>query len=90
VSSKVVVEARCRHVRGSHVVPGWGCCQCRCYNGYQRQVCRHCAHAPCYSTEGREGREAEELKPIGGDREALRKWMVEHDESRGDSPRENN
>jgi hypothetical protein len=84
-----VVEARCRHVRGPSVVPGWGCCQCSCYNGYQREQCRHCGHAPCYPTEGREGREAAELKPIGHDREALGKWLVGHDDPRGEEPRGN-
>jgi hypothetical protein len=89
VSSRVVVEVRCSHVRGPCVVPGWGCCRCRCYNGYQRAACRHCGHAPCYPTEGREGWEAAELRPIGHDREALRKWLVEHDDSRGEEPRGN-
>jgi hypothetical protein len=90
VSSKIEVETRCRHVRGSHVVPGWGCCRCSCYNGYQRGQCRNCGHAPCYSTEGREGREAAELRPIGHDLEAVRQWLSEHEESRGDSLPKNN
>ena len=71
----VATGARCRHVRDDHVVPGWGCCQCRCYNGYQRVACRNCGHPPCYPTDTREGREAAELRPIGHDPGAVRRWL---------------
>lgn len=30
-----------------YVMVGWGCCQCRSYNGLQRKVCKRCGHAPC-------------------------------------------
>jgi hypothetical protein len=30
-----------------HVFMGWGCCQCRCYNGLQRLKCRSCGHERC-------------------------------------------
>lgn len=39
---------RCVRISTSNVVPGWGCCQCRMYNGYQRETCRKCGHRPCY------------------------------------------
>lgn len=38
----------CVRVSASHVVPGWGCCQCQWYYGYQRETCRQCGHRPCY------------------------------------------
>ena len=41
-----------------NVLPGWGCCQCSGYNGYQRPACRHCGHPHCY--EYQEG----ELLPV--------------------------
>ena len=31
----------------SNVTPGWGCCQCRIYNGLQRKECKRCGHKPC-------------------------------------------
>lgn len=40
----------CFHVRLPHVVPGWGCCQCRAYNGYQRLLCKNCGHMHCAMT----------------------------------------
>jgi hypothetical protein len=79
---RVVVGAVCRHVRGSHVFPGWGCCKCSVYNGYQREACRNCGHPPCYPTDTREGREAADLKPIGHDPDAVRRWLAERDLSR--------
>ena len=29
------------------VLPGWGCCQCRTYNGLQRSRCKICGHECC-------------------------------------------
>jgi len=74
----MLTYAKCIHVRGSHVVPGWGCCRCRCYNGYQRATCRSCGHPCCYDTKSREGREAAELRSIGHDLEQLSKWLSLH------------
>lgn len=31
----------------SGVMPGWGCCKCRIYNGKQRTECRGCGHTRC-------------------------------------------
>lgn len=28
--------------------PGWGCCNCKTYNGFQRKTCKQCEHPPCY------------------------------------------
>lgn len=30
-----------------NLMPGWGCCQCRGYNGLQRDNCRSCGHTCC-------------------------------------------
>lgn len=30
-----------------HLMPGWGCCQCRHYNGLQRKQCKNCKHECC-------------------------------------------
>jgi hypothetical protein len=64
-------SATCFHVRGSHVVPGWGCCCCRVYNGYQRSNCRACSHQACYPTDGLLGEEAARFKAAGTDREKV-------------------
>jgi hypothetical protein len=32
----------CKFVEDTHVMPGWGCCHCRTYNGLQRTHCRGC------------------------------------------------
>jgi hypothetical protein len=29
------------------VMPGWGCCTCKEYNGAQRTECRTCGHQYC-------------------------------------------
>lgn len=29
------------------LMPGWGCCRCRGYNGPQNDRCRACGHQPC-------------------------------------------
>ena len=69
-------DLRCKHVRGSHVVPGWGCCTCSTYNGYQRSNCNRCGHVPCFELKSEEGREALELRPIGHDPNLVREWMI--------------
>ena len=33
--------------KSQNVMPGWGCCNCRGYNGAQRIVCRDCGHQYC-------------------------------------------
>lgn len=35
---------KCEYVGSKHVLPGWGCCQCRVYNGLQRTECKNCGH----------------------------------------------
>ena len=66
---------KCKHVRSNFVVPGWGCCKCHIYNGYQRDVCRGCGHPPCYETTSVEGKEALELKPIGDNPDLVGEWL---------------
>lgn len=34
-------------INSKHVMPGWGCCKCRTYNGIQRESCRSCNHKCC-------------------------------------------
>jgi hypothetical protein len=29
------------------LLPGWGCCKCRMYNGLQRDYCKSCGHVCC-------------------------------------------
>ncbi len=29
--------------------PGWLCCKCRVYNGYQRLHCKGCQHPSCFA-----------------------------------------
>ena len=38
----------CEFIDGTrYLTVGWGCCQCRTYNGLQRKVCKRCGHPPC-------------------------------------------
>lgn len=30
-----------------NLLPGWGCCKCRRYNGAQRAACLMCGHPYC-------------------------------------------
>lgn len=64
------------------MVPGWGCCKCRTYNGYQRSRCRLCGHPHCYAEVGKEADEARELAPIGHDPDLVRKWLEERSSSK--------
>lgn len=37
----------CLYVEGPRIMPGYGCCRCRVYNGLQRDHCRTCRRAHC-------------------------------------------
>lgn len=37
----------CEFIKDTHVMPGWGCCECRAYNGLQRIVCKVCGRSNC-------------------------------------------
>ena len=37
----------CKYIDSAFIMPGWGCCRCRLYNGIHRPVCRGCGEAPC-------------------------------------------
>jgi len=37
----------CVLLEAPHVMPGWGCCQCRVYNSMMRAVCKNCRHTRC-------------------------------------------
>jgi len=50
----------CKRIHSTHLMPGWSCCKCRCYNGLQRTLCRECGHAFC----GHESRESIDLKGV--------------------------
>jgi hypothetical protein len=39
----------CKPVDIPNVMPGWGCCKCRAYNGNQRDNCKICEHPRCDS-----------------------------------------
>lgn len=43
--------ARCYFIDTAHLMPGWGCCQCRAYNGMQRASCKACQHPRCSPLE---------------------------------------
>jgi hypothetical protein len=73
--------SQCFHVRSGHVVPGWGCCKCRTYNGYQREQCRKCGHEHCYEIESSCGKEAVELAPIAHNADKMRLWFSKHQTS---------
>lgn len=77
MSSETPQAATCRHVRLPHVVPGWGCCRCRTYNGYQRTSCRSCGHPPCYDREGKLGAEARAFAEVGTDPDKVIRLLAE-------------
>lgn len=29
------------------LAPGWGCCECKTYNGIQWEQCKYCSHERC-------------------------------------------
>ena len=31
--------------------PGWFCCQCRIFNGFQRYRCKSCRHPSCFKAD---------------------------------------
>lgn len=37
----------CIKISSQYLLPSWGCCQCRTFNGDQRVACKHCAHPRC-------------------------------------------
>lgn len=38
---------RCNAINHPNLQPGWGCCNCRTYNGDQRSECKVCKHKRC-------------------------------------------
>ena len=40
-------EKRCIALSHPNLMPGWGCCVCRTYNGDQRHECKSCGHKRC-------------------------------------------
>ncbi len=45
--------AHCEAIAHPNLQPGWGCCNCRGFNGDQRQSCRHCNHNRCDKDPGK-------------------------------------
>lgn len=37
----------CDFIQETYVMPGWGCCECRTYNGLQRINCKICGRSSC-------------------------------------------
>jgi ribosomal protein L40E len=37
----------CRYLDSAHIMPGWGCCRCKCYNGIRATQCRNCGASRC-------------------------------------------
>ena len=42
-------KEKCDKIDHPNLMPGWGCCKCRVYNGIQRHVCKSCGHVPCFT-----------------------------------------
>lgn len=42
---------KCQKISGDYIMPGWGCCKCRTYNGEQRSHCKVCQHPRCDNSE---------------------------------------
>jgi hypothetical protein len=40
-------DKRCVAIEHPNLMPGWGCCVCRTYNGNQRAECKWCQHKRC-------------------------------------------
>ena len=38
---------KCKEIKHPNLAPGWGCCNCRTYNGEQFEDCKHCGHKRC-------------------------------------------
>ena len=44
-------KKKCKHILDvPGLMPGWGCCKCKTYNGIQRFECRYCDHIKCDKT----------------------------------------
>ena len=37
----------CIKIQHPNIQNGWGCCECRTYNGDQRSACKQCRHIRC-------------------------------------------
>ena len=42
---------KCVVIDHPNLQPGWGCCQCKTYNGDQRVECKMCKHPRCDKVE---------------------------------------
>ncbi len=40
-------KPRCSEISHPNLMPGWGCCNCRVFNGNQRSECKNCGHKRC-------------------------------------------
>lgn len=38
----------CHYISAETVMPGYGCCRCRTYNGLQRMECKVCREPRCF------------------------------------------
>jgi len=45
-------DKRCVAIEHPNLMPGWGCCVCRTYNGNQRAECKWCQHKRCDAIPG--------------------------------------
>lgn len=44
-------DKRCEAIEHPNLMPGWGCCICKTYNGEQRPTCKICNHNRCDKSE---------------------------------------
>lgn len=42
-----MTDKPCEAIDDPLLMPGWGCCKCRVYNGVQRTECKSCSHKRC-------------------------------------------
>lgn len=46
------MNEKCKTINHPNIMPGWGCCMCRTYNGIQRKQCKQCGHECCVDSDG--------------------------------------
>lgn len=45
-------KKRCQVINHANIMPGFGCCVCRTYNGDHRKECKQCGHKRCDTDPG--------------------------------------
>lgn len=53
---------KCIDIDHPNLQPGWGCCQCNTYNGFQRMECKNCDHVRCPPEPEKKDEDDKDLK----------------------------